>query len=386
MLAPALALVPMAALAGVLIATGMKLLDLDGLYAAWGVLRAGRWNRMEVLCSGLIILVVAGIAISWSLVAAVMVGVPLSVVVFVTGMGHDLIRRAYHNPIGRSRLRWPEQETAMLIAGGGRIAVIEVAGAIFFGSVDMIARRIETVRARGADYIVLDMRGITSIDLSGARRLTQICGRLWQEDVHLSLAYVRPGLAVWDYLEELSLLGRLQRANIFPSLDTALEAVETALLTASGAVASADLAPEAALRGLGLQADAAASILPLLTEVRFETDDVVIHAGEVSNTVFLLLSGRLDVTIHLAAAGVRTRLATVTPGTLVGEMALLSGAPRSADVIARSPSVCLRFDAATVAILRRDHPDAAYHLLTCIALQIDRNLRLANMTIASLES
>ncbi|MSP00317.1 MAG: cyclic nucleotide-binding domain-containing protein [Acetobacteraceae bacterium] len=385
-LSPALAVIPIAAIAGVLIATGLRLVDLDGLRPGWRALRHGGRHRVDVLCSALVILVVAGIAIRWSLVAAVGVGIPLSVVVFAAAMGRDLVRRAYRNPIGRSRLRWPEQETAVLIAGGARIAVVEIEGAIFFGSVDTIARKIEAERADGADYVVLDTRRITSVDLSGARRLVQICNRLWQEGVHLSLAYVRPGMAVWDYLKELALLDRLRKSHVFPSLDAALEAVETALLTASGTAAQENLTPEAALRGLGLPEDAVSALLPHLTEVRFEIGDLVIRAGEEARSGYLLLSGRLDVTIPLTStAALRTRLTTITAGTLVGEMALLSGAPRSADVVARTAAVCLRFDAETVAVLRRDRPEVAYHLLTCIALQIDRNLRLANMTIASLE-
>jgi len=35
---------------------------------------------------------------------------------------------------------------------------------------------------------------------------------------------------------------------------------------------------------------------------------------------------------------------------------------------------------------RRDRPDVAHHLLTIIALRIDRDSRLANLTIASPES
>lgn len=389
-LAPALAFVPMAAMAGVVIAIGWRLLDLDGLTSAWRMLRHGGRNRVDIMCSALVILVVAGVAIRWSLVEAVGVGIPLSVVVFVVSMGRDLVRRSYRNPIGRSRLRWPENETSILIAGGGRVAVVEIQGAIFFGSVDTLAHQIATELSSGADFVVLDMRQITSIDLSGARRLVQICNSLWQQRVNLSLAYVRPGMAIWDYLEELALLDRLRKEHVFPTLDTALEAVETALLVESGAATTLSLTPEAALHGLGLPEEAVAALLPHLAEVHFAADDIIIRAGEETQSVYLLLSGRLDVTIPLTtsstAIALRTRLTTITAGTLVGEMALLSGAPRSADVISRTSAVCLRFDADMVAALRRERPEVAYQLLMSITLQIDRNLRLANLTIASLES
>jgi MFS superfamily sulfate permease-like transporter/CRP-like cAMP-binding protein len=389
LLAPAVALVPMSVLAGVLIFTGVRLLDIDGLRSMYRALRFGGRHRAELVCHGLVMLLVAGISVHWSLVVGMLVGVPLALAVFVVAMGGDLVRRTYRNPTGRSRLHRPERETAILIDQGVRIAVIELEGAIFFGSADTIARRVETERTAGAGHIVLDMRRVTSIDLSGARRLVQTCERLWRAEVRLSLACVRPGWVVWDYLEELGLLGRLRKAHVFSSLDEALEEAETALLVANGAAATGRLSPSAALRGLGLPEGTVTALLPRMEEVCFEAGHTVIRSGDEARSVYLVLSGQLEVTIPLVATASsiasRTRLCTITAGTLVGEMALLSGAPRSADVVARTPAICLRFDASTFAVLRRDQPDAAYDLLKCIALQIDRNLRLANMTVAVLE-
>ena len=389
LLAPAVALVPMSVLAGVLIFTGVRLLDVDGLRSMYRSLRFGGQHRPELVCHGLVMLLVAGISVSWSLVVGLLIGVPLALVLFVVAMSGDLVRRTYRNPLGRSRLHWPERESSILIDQGARIAVIELEGAIFFGSADAIARRVETERTAGVGHIVLDMRRVTSVDLSGARRMVQTCERLWRAEVRLSLACVRPGWVVWDYLAEVGLLDRLRNEHVFSSLDEALEEAETALLVANGAAATDCLSPPAALRGLGLPEETVTALLPRLEEVRFEAGDTVIRSGDEARSVYFLLSGRMDVTIPLVTApssiASRTRLCTITAGSLVGEMALLSGAPRSADVVARTPAMCLRFDASTFAVLRREHPVAAYDLLTCVALQINRNLRLANMTVAFLE-
>ena len=66
-------------------------------------------------------------------------------------------------------------------------------------------------------------------------------------------------------------------------------------------------------------------------------------------------------------------------------MALLSNAPRSADLVARGAVRCLRLDPDGLAALRIDAPDSAWFLLKAIALQIELNLRLANAAIASYE-
>ncbi len=379
--------IPMAALAGVLISGALGLMDWAALRPAWEALRNGAQHRGDIIGSALVVLCVSGIAVRWSLLSAVAVGLLLALAVFAASMARDVVRRVYANPVGRSRIRRPEADAALLLAEGRRIVVIEVEGAIFFGSADSVSARVQRALRDGARYVILDMRRVSRIDHSGARRLLQACNRFWRDGVWLSLAYVRPGMAVWNYLTELRLMTELDQTHIHPSLDGAIEAAETALLRESGMPADFALTPEAGLRALHIPE---AAIAPLLTEmerVSFAAGELVIRAGENAGDVWLLLSGQLDVTLPMAGGDARlsTRLATLAAGSLVGEMALLSGQPRSADVLARTAVECLRFEVATMERLRRDHPELAYHLLAGVCLQVQQNLRQANMTISSLE-
>jgi CRP-like cAMP-binding protein/anti-anti-sigma regulatory factor len=301
-------------------------------------------------------------------------------------MARDVVRRVYSNPTGRSRIRRPEGEIALLIAEGRRIVVVELEGAIFFGSVDRITNRVQQAMAAGARYVILDMRRVSRIDHSGARRLLHSCNQFWRQGQHLSLAYVRPGLAVWDYLNELGLMPQLQQQHVFASLDAAVEVAEVRLLQDQDAPPQQALSPEEGLRSLRIPDAIIPGLLAHMERMSFPAGDLVIRAGDNATDVWLLLSGLLDVTLPLAGANkLRTRLATLTPGALAGEMALLSGQPRSADVLARTDVDCLRFEVATMERLRQEAPDLAYHLLAGISLQVQQNLRQANMTIGSLE-
>ena len=79
----------------------------------------------------------------------------------------------------------------------------------------------------------------------------------------------------------------------------------------------------------------------------------------------------------------RTRLATLTAGIVFGEAALLSGAPRSADVVALTPARCIVVDVAIVAHVRQAQPELAYHLMAAIAGQLASNLLMANVALRS---
>ena len=68
---------------------------------------------------------------------------------------------------------------------------------------------------------------------------------------------------------------------------------------------------------------------------------MLIRQDEPPGDVFVLASGRLRVDM-VTPEGTRMRLRTVLPGVVVGEIAIYTGDPRTADVVAETPSVVLR--------------------------------------------
>lgn len=72
-----------------------------------------------------------------------------------------------------------------------------------------------------------------------------------------------------------------------------------------------------------------------VAEVRFGVGEPIIRQGEQSREVYLLLEGEVE--LYREEDGVRLVLGTLTAGDYFGEMAALSGAPRSATAVARQP-------------------------------------------------
>jgi CRP-like cAMP-binding protein len=67
---------------------------------------------------------------------------------------------------------------------------------------------------------------------------------------------------------------------------------------------------------------------------RFRRGEVVFHAGDPGDALFVVVAGRAKITLPAADGSESAILATVGPGGFFGALALLDGAPRSTTVVA----------------------------------------------------
>jgi CRP-like cAMP-binding protein len=103
------------------------------------------------------------------------------------------------------------------------------------------------------------------------------------------------------------------------------------------------------------------AVARLLEEVSFEIGDRIIEQGTVEDWLFVVASGR--VRVH---RGERT-LVESGPGSVVGELAVLAPAPRSASVTAVEPSLLLRLRHGPFDELLDDRPEIARAVITTLA-------------------
>ena len=83
------------------------------------------------------------------------------------------------------------------------------------------------------------------------------------------------------------------------------------------------------------------------------TGQVLLKEGDSSDFVLLVLSGKLEVFVE--RAGRDLILTEANPGTILGELAMLCGTPRSASIRAKTDSVVLEWpDEAFRTLLVRD--------------------------------
>jgi CRP-like cAMP-binding protein len=106
----------------------------------------------------------------------------------------------------------------------------------------------------------------------------------------------------------------------------------------------------------------------------FQPGHTVIEAGSEGNRdLFIIVSGELEV--YRRAEDREHRIALVTAGSLLGEMAFVDGGPRSASVRALSVSKALRVRPEDVDALRERNPAVAVLFMKELARILSFRLR-----------
>jgi len=109
---------------------------------------------------------------------------------------------------------------------------------------------------------------------------------------------------------------------------------------------------------------------------RFAQWSVVVRQGDPGDTMYFILEGELRVRIDLA--GKETILATLGPGEFFGDISLFDHGPRSADVVANSDSVVMKFSTSAFDKLSKEAPELATPFLRAIGRTLTARIRADN--------
>jgi CRP/FNR family cyclic AMP-dependent transcriptional regulator len=104
---------------------------------------------------------------------------------------------------------------------------------------------------------------------------------------------------------------------------------------------------------------------------------VLFAAGETGNGCYLLQEGLLKVTVGLSLENRRV-IAVLVPGSVAGELSMIDGSPRSADVTAIKDSKLGYVSRCEFHAFADDHPELFRHLIPIVV----RRLRDTNVVVA----
>jgi SulP family sulfate permease len=349
--------IPGIVLGGILVFLGL------GFLREW-VLQARRTlPRADYATVLVILLAIAG----WGLLTGVAVGLVLAVVLFAVSYSKtDVVRHASSGAVYRSNVeRSPGEREALRELGEG-VHVMRLQGFVFFGTASGLLDRIreQAAEAQAAGhpplrFLVLDFRGVRGVDSSAVLSFAKTCQLASAQGFEIVLTAVPR--RVRTQLEQGGVREDGAPVRFEPDLDRGLERCEDVLLDAertTGRVHAADVWSSAGEPG---SAGLARRIAPYLERTDLAAGEVLVRQGDPAGDVFLLESGRLTVELE-TAAGERLRLRTIRPGTMVGEVAHYTGAPRTASVVAETDSVVHRLDAGSIARMEAEAPELATEL------------------------
>ncbi len=374
--------IPMSVLAGILMVTAVGMVD----YESFNLVR-----KKTVIENMVIVLAVTIITVSVDLMTAVGIGLVIASFLFVKDqIRKTIVRRRYTGDLVHSKKVRDHEAMQVLEANGDLIVVYELSGSLFFGTCDKLLTQVE--RDLECLCIILDLKRVDTIDLTGAQLIRQLVDRVRDKENHLLLAYLdvpgdRDKERVRRFLQDLGVVDLVGTDHIFADTDHALEWAEEILIKH---VTLERPVPEdiLVLRDLtvfkDMSTDQLAVVQPYLKKREFREDDVVFREGDPGDGMYFILSGYVSVLAELSGDERGRRLATFAKGVFFGDMAVLEGEPRSATVRAETGTTTLFLSTDDFAQLTEKEPLVASQMLLGIARELSYRLRTTSAEVRAL--
>lgn len=369
---------PVSAIGGVLVLQGLQTVDPWLWRTPQALRRLGRSTgydpaqRRLLLDNWGVAATVVACSLLLGLAVAVLVGAAFSVLLFVRANMRSVVRVLHRGDSRRSlKVRSPDAAAA-LRREGRRIAVLELQGALFFGTADSLRDALAAL-APEVDSAVLDLYLVGEVDATGARILLELADEWARRGKSLVASEWPAGDARRGVVEAIARSNRLPLLTFVDDSDQALQRAEDALLTgcALAAEGAGTLALADTLLAQGLGAADLATLAGQMQTLHFRQGQRLFAAGDVADALYVSLRGHIGV--HLP--GQARRLASFAPGVMVGELAVIEHGRRSADAVAESDLTVLCLSLAALDHLQQQHPALAAQLLRNVALHLAGRLR-----------
>jgi glutaminase len=242
--------------------------------------------------------------------------------------GASPVRRTFTLTEMTSKRRRDPAVAAQIEREGNRARAFELQGDLGFVEAEQVTR---AVLDAPAELVVLDLRRVRTVNHAAIAILAGLGNRI-------SALSAAPGE-----------LAQAMDAQPFDELDRALEFFENRLTGDTAAPALVNLGDHAVLRGIS--ADDLRRLEGLLEYRFFAAGDYLLRAGDVVSELLLITRGVVSETVAGAGGGVR-RVATLSAGMTIGELALLNGSRRVGDARADTEVECHALSADALAGLR----------------------------------
>ncbi len=224
---------------------------------------------------------------------------------------------------------------------GDHIHILRLQGFIFLGSMQRLLRdirsRLDDHDKLHVQYLLLDFKMVTGFASASSIGFEKLRGIVDEYGVDIILTSTP--LELEEHLEAMGCVGEAEgQFKVFFNLDFALEWCENHVLDSENMLEMKQLSLPELLAPIFPEPKYIPALIKVLKRVELDKGEAAFRQGDVSDSMYFVESGRLDVELELEG-GKLLRLKKVGPGAVFGEMGIYTMAPRSATVRATEKCV-----------------------------------------------
>lgn len=325
------AILPVSVLAGIIIKVAAGMLEYD--IVTW---LGRRRSRMDAV----IAILVAAVTVGYDLLVAVAIGVAIAIVLYLRAqVKAPVIHRRFSGRDFHSVCQRTHAQKNLLREHADEIVICELRGDLFFATADRLFEEL-LPDLDSATWLILNLRRVRRVDITGAKILQQIAERIKREGGEIVFCEVHKGIGighdVGKAIRKLSPDARDINIRTFVNTDEALEFVENCILQQAGPGES-DGPPRTRLEETDLCSDLEPELVEAISSAtrnrNYKKGDVIFEKGDQGDALFFLLKGEVDIRLDTTKHHYK-RLAKYIPGTVFGEVAFLKPGERSAAAVA----------------------------------------------------
>lgn len=382
LLSSVIAWVPVAALSGILIVIGVRMIDRHTLHFL---------KARSTILDFVVIAAVIITALTVSLIAASGVGIVLAIILFVREqIGERVVRnKTYGNHTFSKKVR-VQSEMDILAHRGDQAVIFELQGSLFFGTTDQLYSALEP-ELKVRNYIILDMRRVQTVDLTAAHMLELIKDMLAERKGFLILSQVPDhlptGMDMQQYFDQVGLVRPDSPVKVFEELDDALEWVEDRILSQEALGH-----PKEKLLDLheldlfkGRKEETLAALRSYTQQRTYAPGELIFSRGDAGDELFLIRRGEVRILLPIDKMHSH-HISTLGRGVFFGELSFLDGCPRAATAVAFGDVDVFVLSRSVFNQLEVEHRQAALKLLEGLAVALSGRLRSAYTELRALEA
>lgn len=118
--------------------------------------------------------------------------------------------------------------------------------------------------------------------------------------------------------------------------------------------------------------------------IAFEPGQIIFQQGDIADAAYIIIEGSADILVNAPNGPIV--VAEVGRDSIVGEVGILCGVPRTATVKARQRLVCLRIAKEQFLQLIKEFPQIAYAVMREMALRLEAATLKLRSTLIELET